>query len=211
VVHFENIIGFRREPVGYRETYAGLSEDEILQIASDYASLEQDAQVALTVELSRRNLTQTDVLQHRERVASFKPEDAWGKDEDIARSVNGFGTTIYGKRDFEPDGSFVTTKWIVGLFFPLIPLASMRVKVIKGGWFRYDSYLVRQRTRPNWKQAACVYCYFLLLLFVVQSGLPSAVIAALLGIVLPSPWLLRKLARARSSRASAQQGLGSQS
>ena len=196
--------------MGYRETYAGLSDDEILHIASDYSSLEQDAQVSLTVELGRRNLTQTDVLQHQERVASFKPEDVWGKDEHITRSVNGFGTAIYGKRDFEPDGSFVATKWVVALFFPLVPLASMRVKVIKSGWFRYDSYLVRQRTRPNWRQVACVYCYFLLVLLVTRSGLPIAVIAALLGIVLPSPWLLRKLARARSSRASAQQGLGSQ-
>jgi hypothetical protein len=197
--------------MGYRDTYARLSDDEILHIASDYVSLEQDAQASLAVELGRRNLTQTDVLQHQERVASFEPEVVWGRDEHIARSVNGFGTAIYGKRDFERDGSFVATKWVVALFFPLFPLASMRVKVIKGGWFRRDSYLVRQRTSPNWKQVACVYCYFLLLLFVTHSGASTAIIAALLGIVLPSPWLLRKIARARSSSASAQEGFGSPS
>ena len=86
--------------MGYRETYASLSDDEILKVASDHASLEPDAQAFLAVELSRRNLTETEVLAYRQRVASFKREDGWDRHERIARTVNGFGTFLYGKRDF---------------------------------------------------------------------------------------------------------------
>ena len=32
--------------------------------------------------------------------------------------LNGFGTTFYGKRAFESDGSYVTTKWIAIAYFP---------------------------------------------------------------------------------------------
>jgi hypothetical protein len=59
-------------------------------------------------------------------------------------SFNGFGTKIYGKRDVDPmDGSYVVTKWIVALFFPIIPLGSYRVikekqPFLTGGWPRYQ-------------------------------------------------------------------------
>jgi len=176
----------------YQETYAAMSDDEILNVASDLASLEEHARIAITAELSQRQLSETDIIQYRQRVASFNPEDFWGKDEHIARSVNGCGTSLYGRRGFEPDGSFVTTKWIVVFFVPAFPLASMRVKVIEHG------YLVREKQRPRLKQVACVYSYLLLLLLTVVSTdfLPRAATAVLLAVVLPLPWFLRRLARA---------------
>jgi len=43
-------------------------------------------------------------------------------------SFNGVGTTVYGKRDVSPtDGSYITTKWFIVIFFPIFPLASYRV------------------------------------------------------------------------------------
>jgi hypothetical protein len=110
--------------------------------------------------------------------------------------MNGCGTSLYGRRDFEPDGSFVTTKWFVVFFVPIFPLASIRVKVIDHG------YLVRQKRRPRLKQVACVYSYLLLLLLTAASAdfLPIAAAAVLLSAVLPLPWLLRRLARVRASR-----------
>ncbi|OGY90917.1 MAG: hypothetical protein A3H70_01715 [Candidatus Komeilibacteria bacterium RIFCSPLOWO2_02_FULL_48_11] len=43
-------------------------------------------------------------------------------------SFNGFGTTIYGRRDVnQADGSYVVTKWFIIIFFPIIPLGSYRV------------------------------------------------------------------------------------
>jgi hypothetical protein len=41
---------------------------------------------------------------------------------------NGIGTTIYGKREVNPeDGSYIVTKWFTVLYFPVIPLGSYRV------------------------------------------------------------------------------------
>ena len=182
--------------MGYSETYGQMSDDELLNVATDFASLEENARMAITVELTRRKLSETDVSGYRERVASFKPEDFWGKDEHIARSFNGFGTILYGKRDFEADGSFVTTKWVVMFFIPLFPLASMRVKAVKSDWLMND-YLVRERGWPNLKQVACVYAYVGLLLLMAWWAdlLPGVATAPILGIILPLPWLLRKSAR----------------
>ena len=46
----------------------------------------------------------------------------------MAFSINGFGTTFYGKAAREPDGSFITTKWLIFSYLPIIPLASMRLR-----------------------------------------------------------------------------------
>jgi hypothetical protein len=146
----------------------------------------------------RRQLSETDIIEYRQRVASLKPEDLRGKDKHIAATINGCGTALYGKRDFEPDGSFVTTKWFVAFFMPVFPAASMRVKVVKNGWLRYNSYLLRHKQRPRLKQVAYVYSYLLLLVVAATSVafLPKTATAVLLAAVLQLPWLLRRLARA---------------
>ena len=40
----------------------------------------------------------------------------------------GIGTTYCGKREKEPDGSYITTEWVSILYFPLFPLGSYRVR-----------------------------------------------------------------------------------
>jgi len=46
-------------------------------------------------------------------------------------SLNGVGTTLYGKTKInKEDGSYTATKWFVLLYLPIIPLGSYRV--IKG-------------------------------------------------------------------------------
>jgi hypothetical protein len=47
-------------------------------------------------------------------------------------SVNGIGTTYYGCRDFLPNGSYITTEWVIVLFIPVVPLSSFRVLPIGG-------------------------------------------------------------------------------
>ncbi len=42
-------------------------------------------------------------------------------------SINGIGTTLYGKSDVEPDGSYIATKWFIFILLPVIPLRSYRV------------------------------------------------------------------------------------
>lgn len=57
-------------------------------------------------------------------VAYRDPAFGFGKG---ASSLNGIGTTLYGKRDVEPDGSYVATKWFIFLLLPIIPISSYRV------------------------------------------------------------------------------------
>jgi hypothetical protein len=44
----------------------------------------------------------------------------------MAFTLNGFGTKYYGTR-WMLDGTYVTTKWIVLAFVPVIPVGSVRV------------------------------------------------------------------------------------
>ena len=49
---------------------------------------------------------------------------------------NGIGTTIYGKREVNPeDGSYIVTKWFTVIYFPIIPLGSYRVIKVKQNFF----------------------------------------------------------------------------
>jgi hypothetical protein len=44
----------------------------------------------------------------------------------MAFTLNGIGTTYYGTR-WLPDGTYITTKWVVFVYAPIIPLGSFRV------------------------------------------------------------------------------------
>lgn len=57
-------------------------------------------------------------------VAYRNPAFGFGKG---AGSLNGIGTTLYGKRDVEPDGSYIATKWFIFLLLPIIPISSYRI------------------------------------------------------------------------------------
>jgi hypothetical protein len=57
----------------------------------------------------------------------------------MAASINGIGTTFYGRADARDDGSYVVTKWVIFVFAPIIPLGSMRVWPVapeKTPWWR---------------------------------------------------------------------------
>lgn len=40
----------------------------------------------------------------------------------------GIGTNYYGRRDIKQDGSYITTEWIIFIYFPVFPIASFRVR-----------------------------------------------------------------------------------
>lgn len=83
----------------------------------------------------------------------------------MANTFNGIGTTFYGKRGFEQDESYVTTKWFVIGFFPLVPLGSLRVRSIgtQGIPFfaRTSSFEVIEELPTDWGQALSIYLYAL--------------------------------------------------
>jgi hypothetical protein len=42
----------------------------------------------------------------------------------------GCGDIFYGERDYWPDGSYVTTRWLALFYVPLVPLESLRVREV---------------------------------------------------------------------------------
>jgi hypothetical protein len=83
----------------------------------------------------------------------------------MAFSFQGIGTTFYGERDFHPDGTYITTEWVVFLAVPIIPLRSLRVRYDgpgdppKFGFGSSASYSVYEKGFPNWKQVIYVYLF----------------------------------------------------
>ena len=51
----------------------------------------------------------------------------------MAFTLNGIGTRYQGVR-WLPDGTYVTTKWFVLLYVPLVPLGSFRVLEASAAW-----------------------------------------------------------------------------
>jgi hypothetical protein len=45
----------------------------------------------------------------------------------------GTGTMLYGRREVNADGSYVATTWRTLFFFPIVPIASFRVRIISIG------------------------------------------------------------------------------
>ncbi len=52
----------------FQHEYAELSDDELLQLASDRQSLTDDAKSALDAEMRNRNLTSADLAKHQDFV-----------------------------------------------------------------------------------------------------------------------------------------------
>ena len=73
----------------------------------------------------------------------------------MTTSINGFGRTLYGKRDFDSDGSYITTKWLIMVFFPIVPSESLRVRDLGGG-----EYEILEELPVCWPQALQTYAYW---------------------------------------------------
>src|SRR5579859_273827 len=92
-------------PKDFAGSYSAMSDDELLRLACDLNNLKAEARSALNGELQRRRLLQADIDAYSQHLLLTKSGELPGKQKFIARSFNGFGTGIYGKRDFRPDGS----------------------------------------------------------------------------------------------------------
>lgn len=73
---------------------------------------------------------------------------------DSTFTFNGFGTRLYGKCDFRTDGSYITTMWITLLYWPIIPLRSLRIRPLEGS--RYE---VLERFKIHWQQVIRIYSF----------------------------------------------------
>ncbi|SRR5712692_9322956 len=89
-------------------------------------------------------------------------------------TLNGFGTSFYGKRDLAEDGSYITTTWITALWVPLLPLRSYRVRPVGKGTnvvvHSSQSYQT-MRVPLCWPQVRNVYlCISPILILVLYFG-----------------------------------------
>ena len=119
-------------------------------------------------------------------------------------TFNGIGTTLYGKREFRPDGSYITTEWFVGIYIPLWPLESMRIvptgKNKYYGVYRSSGYVVLERTKLNVRQVLSVYGWFAVVFGSIWVGGTLDVewfaILCLMTCILTlgAPWFLRRRA-----------------
>lgn len=193
-----------RDVTEYASTYGQMNDEQLLNLANDRGSLCPEALVALKSELAKRNFGQIEIDEQAQSVRKLQTE--WDNRGDLGRSFNGFGTSIYGKRNFQSDGSFITTQWIILFWIPFIPLKSFRVKESGPtrpaflGWSQ--SYFVLGRSRPDIRQVINVYS-FLVAPFVVLPILDSMHAGSIVGFValvmwICTPFVARKFAKASS-------------
>jgi hypothetical protein len=75
-------------------------------------------------------------------------------------TINGFGTAYFGKKDADEQGIYVTTKFIVALHIPILPLASFWVMPygtpVTTGLIRIQEFDA-VRIPLNWKQVLSIY------------------------------------------------------
>ena len=132
----------------------------------------------------------------------------------MAFTVRGFGAMNYGQRDFRPDGSYVTTLWVVCLYLPVIPIHSKRVRptgeVKYHALFPKRTYHLLEKTKPNLNQVASVYAWFAveLAIFITAKVQESWWIAVLGILLIGLPFLLRKRAIDRMKAESARLEMG---
>jgi hypothetical protein len=77
----------------------------------------------------------------------------------MAGSINGIGTTYYGKRSIQEDGSYIATKWFILLMFPIVPLGSYRLRElqVKRDFGLTTTEYVAQRVPLCWWQVIGTY------------------------------------------------------
>lgn len=131
----------------------------------------------------------------------------------------------YGQRDYWPDGSFITTQWIVMAWVPIAPLSSMRLTRSNEGkpFARRNSegYYIYEETAPNTKQVVSVYCWLasVIGIFVaftkgqgyverILGDAGSVVMLLILLIVLAWPWLIHRWTKRRLTKEWLRQAAG---
>jgi hypothetical protein len=123
--------------------YSERSDDELLLLASDRASLTTEAAAALDAELRRRNLTESDQIKHQQFIKRNEQREARRRSRKI------FGT--------RSDRS----KW-VDVFWTLLAIALIS--------FTYLALPSRYHMRPDWQEAAVHVMFASVFIVVVGSS-----------------------------------------
>ena len=90
-------------------------------------------------------------------------------------TFQGIGTKFLGSREQGSDGSYITTKWFVIFFLPIIPLGSYRVLKIESdpGIFNSSSKYQSVPVPLHWQQVLITYAIgwpiFIVILYIIGS------------------------------------------
>jgi len=91
----------------------------------------------------------------------------------MAYTLYGCGTTFRANTPLLPDGTFITTKWIVLFFVPIIPLGSYRVKHLGStsefhltGFSSTSEYQIIQRVPWDTREVVKFASYILAIIIV---------------------------------------------
>jgi hypothetical protein len=113
---------------------------------------------------------------------------------------HGFGTINYGARDFQPNGSYITTQWATICYIPVLPLKSIRI--IQTGFLGYQ---VLEDVGLNRRQVLSVYGWFasilaadITLIEVPHNSQVEIPVLFLFYVLLAVPWFLRRRASNRA-------------
>ncbi|WP_050028350.1 hypothetical protein [Verrucomicrobium sp. BvORR034] len=77
-------------------------------------------------------------------------------------SFNGIGTAFYGERNYQLNGSYITTEWIILFYLPIIPIRSLRIARnpqddVHAVAYHSESYYVLNREPLCWAQVFSTY------------------------------------------------------
>ena len=116
---------------------------------------------------------------------------------------NGCGTALIGRRDFKPDGTFITTAWMTFLFVPIFPIQSLRISTSSESFsISKESFTIHQKYWLDFKQISLTYLFtaFLIGWLTVEYYFCdwlnyTAVALTIATIVLPIPFLFAVLLR----------------
>jgi hypothetical protein len=115
----------------FGEQYRGLSDEAIIQLASE-GGLRPEADIALRTEMRKRSIGARQVRSLRVEERKTKLQTRVGNNPYF--SYRGIGLRLRGDKFLnEADKTkeiIVATRWIVVAFMPLIPLGSYRVKYV---------------------------------------------------------------------------------
>lgn len=140
--------------------YQQLSDDEILNLARDQMNLTGDeAREALSVELSRRNISLSDIQTYAAETGALDTAENHQLRKLLAPKVYG-NKKFLGRNNFVGDASsgseeYDATLWFVVYWFPLIPLGTYRVRrnrSPKRWWNLHRDIAIMTKLPLNWKQ-----------------------------------------------------------
>ncbi len=194
----------------FRKTYSTMSDDQLLHLSLETGSMLSEAKEQFEAECRLRRIDSTDFKEYASDIRLKR--SAWDEQkslEPVAQTFNGFGTTLYGKYYIDGD-LFITTKWAVFFWIPLLPIRSLLVKKagfragsnsFLPGWTR--SYFVYGEAKPNIRQVLYV-CFYLAslasILWISDTFRVGPVVACALLAWLCTPFLLRKIRKRKLAK-----------